>query len=316
MILQQSSKAHELITISNSSANPDNNQQGSGAHLLGRDEGEELALGLLLVLGRRRGRRPVVLLAAGRRGAAGGEAVLPQLLAHELVVNERRAPEVGEHQPRDEQQLQLIPDWNPGGRQSIERRLVGLFVIEIEALGVESSVRSTPVTSRWATRGPSPWAWWRSRGSSTPATARRPASTGSPSPAPTRTTGTAASRLACNNHSKRVQKLKGSIWSETTARNKARWKSDAKISRTRRGCAGGWGSSRACPSPSYSVLGELSDDPLLLVHSQVLTVGTLAYWCKYCSSRSVRCVSWAELSQMLDLDDDSGKGREGKGRAL
>lgn len=55
------------------------------------------------------------------------------------------------------------------------------------------------ITSRWGTRGPSPWAWWRSRGSSRPATARRLAWTGSPSPAPTRTRGTRASPLACRN---------------------------------------------------------------------------------------------------------------------
>lgn len=78
--------------------------------LLGRDEGEELVLGLVLVLGRRRRRR------RRRRqldGAGGGEAVLPELLAHELVVDEGGAPEVGEHEPRDEQQLELVPDGDP-----------------------------------------------------------------------------------------------------------------------------------------------------------------------------------------------------------
>lgn len=72
--------------------------------LLGRDEGEELVLGLVLVLGRRRRRLD---------GAGGGEAVLPELLAHELVVDEGGAPEVGEHEPRDEQQLELVPDGDP-----------------------------------------------------------------------------------------------------------------------------------------------------------------------------------------------------------
>lgn len=75
--------------------------------LLGRDEGEELVLGLVLVLGRRRRRR------RRRRRLGGGEAVLPELLAHELVVDEGGAPEVGEHEPRDEQQLELVPDGDP-----------------------------------------------------------------------------------------------------------------------------------------------------------------------------------------------------------
>jgi len=80
--------------------------------LLGCDESEELALGLVLILGRRRRRRlAVVLLTAGAVG--GGEAVLPELLPHELVVDERGAPEVGERQPRDEQQLQLVPNRDP-----------------------------------------------------------------------------------------------------------------------------------------------------------------------------------------------------------
>ena len=53
----------------------------------------------------------VVVVAAG--AAAGGEAVLPELLPDELIVDEGRAPEVGEHQPRDEQQLQLVPNRDP-----------------------------------------------------------------------------------------------------------------------------------------------------------------------------------------------------------
>jgi hypothetical protein len=86
--------------------------QVSSGHLLGGDEGEELAHGLLLVLGRR-GWRLVVLLTLAAGAAAGGEAVLPELLPDELVVDEGRAPEVGEHQPRDEQQLQLVPNRDP-----------------------------------------------------------------------------------------------------------------------------------------------------------------------------------------------------------
>lgn len=86
--------------------------------LLGRDEGEELVLGLVLVLGRRRRRR------RRRRqldGAGGGEAVLPKLLAHELVVDEGGAPEAGEHEPRDEQQLQLVPNGDPGTDRQTDR---------------------------------------------------------------------------------------------------------------------------------------------------------------------------------------------------
>lgn len=94
----------------------------SSAYLLGGDEGEELALGLLLVLGRRRGRLVILLAAADAAGAAGGEAVLPELLPHELVVDERSAPEVREHQPRDEQQLQLVPNRNPD--KSIKSSLI------------------------------------------------------------------------------------------------------------------------------------------------------------------------------------------------
>lgn len=88
------------------------------SHLLGCDESEELALGLVLILGRRRRRRLAVVLLAG--APDGGEAVLPELLPHELVVDERGAPEVGEHQPRDEQQLQLVPNRDPETNKQTE----------------------------------------------------------------------------------------------------------------------------------------------------------------------------------------------------
>jgi len=78
--------------------------------LLGVTKARKLALGLLLVLGRR-GWRLVVLLDLAAGADTGGEAVLLELLPDdELVVDEDRAHEVGEHQPRDEQQLQLIPN--------------------------------------------------------------------------------------------------------------------------------------------------------------------------------------------------------------
>ena len=88
---------------------------------LGSDEGEEPALGVLLLLGRRRRRgrlvdlAAVLLLAAAADAAAGvvGEAVLPELLPDEPVVDEGRSPEVGQRQPRQEQQLQLVPDRYP-----------------------------------------------------------------------------------------------------------------------------------------------------------------------------------------------------------
>lgn len=83
------------------------------AHLLGCDESEELALELVLVLRQRRRRLAIVLLAGVAAGAANGETVLQELLPHELVVDERGAPEIGEHQPRDEQQLQLVPNRDP-----------------------------------------------------------------------------------------------------------------------------------------------------------------------------------------------------------
>lgn len=107
MILQHSNKAHPPRNFSTTNKITNKKKEKSRTHLLGRDEGEELALGLVLVLGRRR-RRLVILLAA-----AGGEAVLPELLPHELVIDERGAPEVGEHQPRDEQKLQLVPNRDP-----------------------------------------------------------------------------------------------------------------------------------------------------------------------------------------------------------
>ena len=84
--------------------------QVKSGHLLGVTKARKLALGLLLVLGRR-GWRLVVLLDIAAGADTGGEAVLLELLPDdELVVDEDRAHEVGEHQPRDEQQLQLIPN--------------------------------------------------------------------------------------------------------------------------------------------------------------------------------------------------------------
>ena len=86
--------------------------------LLGPDEGEELVLGVLLLLGGRRGRllllAAVLLLAhAGAAAGVGGEPVLPELVPDEPVVDEGRSPEVGQRQPRQEQQLQLVPDRYP-----------------------------------------------------------------------------------------------------------------------------------------------------------------------------------------------------------
>ena len=91
--------------------------------LLGADEGEEPSLGVLLVLGRRREGLllAAVLLLARAHAAAGvgGEAVLPELVPDEPVVDEGRSPEVGQRQPRQEQQLQLVPDRYPKMRNGL-----------------------------------------------------------------------------------------------------------------------------------------------------------------------------------------------------